>query len=406
MAKTEKFGVLIEGKETVSKSAKKAGTAMKTFGQKVKDTSLLVKAAFIGMGIVVARFFKSLIDLTIESERAQARLEQQFINLGIATETNIKSIKILADQLQESTGFSNDAFVSSAALAASYGLNAKQIGALLPAMADMAAFTSKTTGSMAQLEDMVKLMGYVMEGQTGRLKLMGITMTDLQKELISTGDRTQKFATFLEAVEMNAGGVAKAMNDLASGDMQDLKNSFADLKKEIGSTFMPVLGRMSVFFSERLREFNIGMDIWASKAVKVKLAMEAIFTDMKWEEAKAEMAEIDKILEEQIKKWTGHQKVVFDDTQTIFENTDATEENTKAKIKNKDAIDALANSLKNLTEIERAQTLGYAADITGSQGGPVAVIIGETENGRPIWGQPGTVYSPSTGTATNEADTD
>lgn len=239
-------------KKTTSSAKKTASRVTKSF----KEMSLAIKAAFVIVGVVVVREFSKIIELTGQAEKAQARLEQQFKNLGIATEENLLAMKLLADQLQKTTGISNDAFISAAALAGSYGLNAQQIVKLLPALADLAAFTAKSSGQMVDLENTVKLMGFVLEGQIGRLKLMGITMTDAQKTMIRTGDSAERLSGFLEAVEANAGGIAEAMGKTAAGQIDIFKAELEDARKEIGEQFIPILAKMGNAVSKELKDIK------------------------------------------------------------------------------------------------------------------------------------------------------
>jgi len=229
----------------LKKAAKSSVKTTKGFISSFKKASVAIKLAWVAIGAIVIRTFRNIIEATKQAEFAQARLEQQFKNVGIATEANFREINRLADELQRTTGLSNDAVVSSAALAASYNLNFQQIKNLLPALADLTAFTTKTTGAQSNMEDSVKLMGFVLEGQIGRLKLLGITMTDTQKRMIETGSQADRLSAFLQAVETNAGGVAKAMGDTAAGEMEQFKQAMADIVKDIGENVLPALAGLA-----------------------------------------------------------------------------------------------------------------------------------------------------------------
>jgi hypothetical protein len=248
-------------KDNFTKVLKKANNSVEKTSTKLtksfKKATESIKAGWIAIGIAIAfavKWMKNLIFLTGEAQRAQARLTTQFKNVGIASEENFEKINQLANKLQDLTGISNDQIISSAALAASYNLNFEQVEKLLPALVDLAAFTAKASGSQVQMEDTVKLMGFVLEGQIGRLKLMGITMSDVQKEMIATGTRAEKLAAFLEAVEVNAGGVAEAMGDTAIGSINRFGNALDDLKKTIGEELLPVLADVAETFTKIFAE--------------------------------------------------------------------------------------------------------------------------------------------------------
>ena len=316
-----------EFSKVIKKSTTSAKKASASITKSFKDASLAIKAAFVAIGFAVVKVFNDIIQKTSVSEQALARMVQQFKNVGIASEENILAIRKLANQLQDQTGQSNDAFISSAALAASYNLNAKQIALLLPALADLTAFTTKTTGAASKMEDAVKLMGFVLEGQIGRLKLIGITMTDAQKAMIATGTSAERLTAFLEAVETNAGGVARAMGETFTGQMNVARQSLADLEKEIGNTLLPTMGRFATFVKKRLKEFDIGVSVLSARFAKARLAVSAFLQAN--QEAFAELPkrfkEIDILLEEDIRLRAGLVDIEN-------ELTDATVEGTKQQI--------------------------------------------------------------------------
>lgn len=343
--------VLRKAKETGSKTAQ-------TIGQKFAKMGTAMKVVWATVGFVAFRFFRDLIKLTTQAEAAQARLVQQFKNVGIFSEQNIQSINRLANEIQDSTGISNDAIVSSAALAASYGLTATQIGELLPALADLTAFTSKSTGAQSQMEDTVKLMGFVLEGQVGRLKLMGITFTDVQKEMIATGTKAQKLTSFLEAVATNAGGVAAAMGGENLAQIKKFGNTFDDLKKEIGTQFSPVLAKTSTFMTRQLKNWDKGITIVAAKAAKFRTLIGGAYDLKPLNEINEELASIDKQLDDILDQMNGVDEINFDDTaasvqETVKSFSDMNKELTELNTLRQDALileGAESTEFKNLNK--------------------------------------------------------
>lgn len=313
-------------------SAKSTATSITTRFQKM---GLAMKAVWLAIGIAVVQAFRKIISNTEEAELATARLQQQLINLGIAGEDTLKKFQILANQLQTTTGISNDAFISTAALTASYQLNAKQISEVLPILADLTAFTRKTTGQQKQLEDSVILMGQAMKGAAGRLEQMGITLSDVQRELLLTGTRSEKLAAFMQAVTDNAGGLAEAMGKTTTGEINNFKNTMADLGKEIGSVILPILGFFAnglVKLSQTLKAVTVG----ASAGIqKLGASFKLFFKLLKGEgvEAAEEFEDsIRKITEEaerQIEEIAGLSKVQFENTEAVKELADSYEGLTK-----------------------------------------------------------------------------
>lgn len=318
----------------LNKAKSKAKTTASSVSSYFKKSSLAIKAAWVAVGYVVVKVFKSIISSTMAAEQAMARLVQQLKNQGIYTERNVESFKKLANQLQGLTGISNDEIVSTIALAASYKLNAKQLQEVLPSLLDLGAFTAKATGAQRDLESTVILMGYALKGAVGRMELMGITFTDVQKEMLKTGDRAQRLNVFMKAVADNAGGVAEAMGVTATGQIEIFKQSLADLGKEIGSVMLPILAKWATSIKNAITDFKIGVAVIVAWSRKAKIAVEAIFTKKTWAEAKKEMEIIDKALEEIVYEIKGLGELIFDETESAGEGVSNLAEEFKKLKKN------------------------------------------------------------------------
>jgi hypothetical protein len=362
----ERVEIEFLGKDKVTNVLKKIQNKVTNTASRVKkswqQSSLAVKAAWAAVGFVIVRTFQDIIAKTMEAELAQARMVQQFENVGIAAEQNIKAINQLANELQRKTVFSNDEIVSAAALAASYQLNAKQIEELLPALADLTAFTRKSTGQMSQFEDSVKLMGFVLEGQVGRLKLLGITMTETQKEILATGTATERLAVFLEAVQSNAGGLAEAMGETASGSVIQFRNEIDDLKKEIGGELLPAFAGFLKGISKFIKFFKVGLETIGASIAKVIIRLQAMkraftegFTETR-EWIESETNRIDELLKENVKDIWGFSQ---ESSEALGNIDDAIQETSKNYASLVQDVRELDKARKDALIAEGAQSALY-----------------------------------------------
>jgi len=306
--------------KVLNNSKKKANTTAKSVGDSFKKASLAVKAAWVAVGIILIRVFKDMIDKTKEAEQATARLTQALKNQGFWTEQNIDGLRQLADQLQDTTTFSNDAIVSAMAMLASFQLNAKQIKEMTPLLLDLATMTSKTGGSMMDLESAAKQVGIALGGQPGMLTRMGIKLSDLQTEQLKVAKGQDQINILMEVFRQNAGGLAVAAGETATGAMIQFTNALDDLKKEIGFGLFPALAKIAKFFTRQMKYFNAGMSILAAKATKLSIAFEAIFTKKTFEEARLQWDWIDKKLDEELDKIGGIGDAVVDETGKVSDS--------------------------------------------------------------------------------------
>ena len=218
----------LESKKTtkeMSSGFKKAGEFVKKFRLKI----LAVVAALF----VMVKVIKATITAFKAQEQAVARLSAALENQGFFTEENVKSLTDQAAALQKVTQFGDEQIISGQAMLASFALNTEQIKKMTPAMLDLAIMTQKTTGAQSDLESIAKLVGIALGGQAGRLVQMGIKLSEAEKKELTLASATEKINVLFKIFQKNAGGLAVAVGETATGAIDKLKNKIGDfLEKE------------------------------------------------------------------------------------------------------------------------------------------------------------------------------
>ena len=213
----------LESKKTTKEMRsgfKKAGAAIKKF-----KTHILAAVAVM---YVMVKAVKSIVLAYKAQEQAEARLSAALQNQGQYTEENVRSLTEQAAALQKVTQFGDEQIISGQAMLASFALNTDQIKKMTPAMLDLAIMTQKTTGSQSDLESIAKLVGIALGGQAGRLVQMGIKLSEAEKKELTLATATEKINVLFEIFQKNAGGLAVAVGETATGSIDKLSNKISD----------------------------------------------------------------------------------------------------------------------------------------------------------------------------------
>jgi len=237
MAKQEKFGVLIEGKETVSPAAKKAERGFKKFGSAVAAVKVQI-VAFVAAMYTAVRVISSAVKAFASQEQAVARLTQALKNQNEYTRANIRELTDQAKALQKLTVFGDEQIISGQAMLASFALTTKQLKEMTPRLLDVATMTAKTTGEMMDLEGAAKFVGMALGGQAGRLTQAGIRLNDYQKASFQAANETERFNMLIEIFDQNAAGLAISVGETATASVKKLKNAFFDLNEQVGKAVL------------------------------------------------------------------------------------------------------------------------------------------------------------------------
>lgn len=194
---------------------------VQSFGTKVgswvKENRLMLAAAFTAITV----FAKKSVDAYGEQEVAVAKLVKALENQGIASDATVNHLQSLASELQNLTGYGDEAIISMQALLTTFGLQGDTLDRATRATLDMASAQGVDLTAAAQL------VGKAFVGETGALSRYGI--------IVDKGlDSTQKFEAVMKQLETRFGGTAQATASTFAGQIKIMGAAFSDLQEEIG----------------------------------------------------------------------------------------------------------------------------------------------------------------------------
>jgi hypothetical protein len=167
-------------------------------------------------------FLFDAVAASSESETALNNLQSALERTGQATKENIDSFKALAERIQQTTAFEDDAVVSAGALIQTLG---RLSGEGLNRATDAAVNLSAALG--IDLESAATLVGKAANGNVTALQKLGI---EVKKGITDS----ETFANTLKILEDRFSGSAAAQTKTFAGSLSQLKNVYDDVLEGIG----------------------------------------------------------------------------------------------------------------------------------------------------------------------------
>ncbi len=207
--------------ETALKDVEKA--AEKT-GDKITGSILkaeVIKAAAIKVGRYLYDGFKSSINAAMESENAVNRLNQSLANAGRYSIAASQDMQKFAASLQQTTTLTDEAVMSSLALANNYARSNEEAKKLTQAAIDMAAATGVSA------ETAIRTLGASLNGMGASLGKVVPQVKGLTEEQLRAGAALDLIANRFK------GAAANEINTFA-GALKQLENLWGDVGEETG----------------------------------------------------------------------------------------------------------------------------------------------------------------------------
>ncbi len=228
------------------KASKQAGTSISKLGK------ILGGLALAGGGLFLAKkgfdlftnaiknslgFLKESIKLTGEQELQEKKLAQAMKSTGKFTEKTFKSFKTYAKELQEVTRSGDEAILSVMAMLQTFKLEEDVLKDATLATLDLAAATGQ------DLQSAAILLGKAAVGEIGTLSRYGIIIDQAKF-------RAEGFQVVLDELATEFGGQAQAQAETFIGRMDQMKNTFGDIREDLGNAFIPTLTRLTEWFTK------------------------------------------------------------------------------------------------------------------------------------------------------------
>ncbi len=186
------------------------------------------------IGGVMTAFFAKSISEAVKAEAAEMKLRQALSNVEGASKTGADMLLKYAEALQQTTGIEDEEIKISEPRLATFGLNEKQIAALIPRILDMATARARATGEEINLAEATMAVGRAV---TGHMDLLGRQGVVISEETKRTGD----FNLMLKDLDKAFGGAAVAAGQTFAGQMRILKVNIGETMEQIGSRLLPIL---------------------------------------------------------------------------------------------------------------------------------------------------------------------
>jgi Holliday junction resolvasome RuvABC endonuclease subunit len=221
-----------------------------------KKMATVGAVAFAGIGAAVGLSVKAYA----ESERSQRQLEHAIIGVSKGTKDQVQQVNDLTMALQKKAGIDGDALNAGIAQLSTFGLQSKTVVALTKSLADLTVNQKGVTASTDDYIGSANIMQKALNGQFGKLELMGIRFTPLQQKLIQFGTETERVAALNEGFAQNL----RETTDTVSGydvSMAKLNQQFGEIQETIGKALQPALTKLA----EAILPVMTKMTEWADK---------------------------------------------------------------------------------------------------------------------------------------------
>lgn len=177
---------------------------------------------------------------SIQAQGPEAYKKSKAELLGVAS--NLQKVGVIGDEVS----------LSGMQQLATFQLNSKQIGTLSGGMGDLLAQQKGLNATQGDAVNIANMIGKAMGGQVGALSRVGISFTKAQAEAIKTGDATQRAAVIAQVLKDNVGGVNKALAATDQGKIQQMNNTWGDMKELVGMKILPLQAKFAGWFTSVL----------------------------------------------------------------------------------------------------------------------------------------------------------
>lgn len=201
-------------------------------------------AAAFSVGAII-QFGKETLEASAAQTEAETKLETIMKQRMKSTDAQIQKIKELTAVQQKNGVIGDEVQLAGAQQLATFLKQEQSLNKLIPAMNNLAAQQKGVNATSSDMTSIANLMGKAMNGNVGALKRVGISFTDAQAEVLKYGTEEEKAAMLSQVITDNVGEMNSKLLETDAGKIQQAKNSFGDLKEEIGAKLLPVLADLA-----------------------------------------------------------------------------------------------------------------------------------------------------------------
>lgn len=210
----------------------KAGGFMGKIGA-LAGPATAVAGALVGAGAAALDFAKA----AAEDEQSAKSLANVLKQTAGASDAQVAGAEKWITATSKSVAIADDELRPALQRLAGATHDTDAAQGLLTQALDIAAGTGKP------LTTVVEALTKAQLGQMGGLSKLGLAVTDAQGRQLSLG-------TVLEQSKQSFGGLAAAATDTASGGMAKASIAMGEMKEQIGSWLLPILGKLGAFMTD------------------------------------------------------------------------------------------------------------------------------------------------------------
>lgn len=246
--------------QAIAPHAKAAGVASgKTIAANIGSTMQsigggMMKAGAIATAVSVPIIagIKSALSAYEVQTAAETKLTEIYKTRMGATKQAAQATMDYASALQKEGVIGDEVMLSGAQQVATFAKMPETVNTLLPAMNNLLAQQKGYNATAEDATGIANLMGKALMGQTGALTRVGISFDETQAAILKTGTEEEKAAVLAQVITENVGNMNQTLADTPLGKIQQMKNTFGDLKEQLGAQFAPVLQQIAEFVSAKI----------------------------------------------------------------------------------------------------------------------------------------------------------
>jgi hypothetical protein len=251
MANEIKLVLTIDGKQAIAEVkntdavVKSLYQSFKYGKQEINGLTTAISQGFTNARDIIQGFKETYSAITsivnaslvsyLNQERANIQLATALKQTGNYTNAAYQSLQQYASQLQQTTTFGDDQYISVMAQLHAMGLNTKQTKEATIQTANLAALMGTDLNSAA------RIMADTFNGNAG---MIGRYIKGLDESVIKSGDLN----AIINLLNASIGGQAEALGETSYGAVIKFNNAIDDLKENVGqataSVFMPFVNHI------------------------------------------------------------------------------------------------------------------------------------------------------------------
>lgn len=250
---------IVGDSKSLERAFGRAGSASDSFASKMGGGALKVAkvtafatAATAGLAGVVGT---KLVKAAMESEKVQARMQQQLKALGISYDAHASKIDKVIEKTSMLSGLDDEDLTDSFA-------NLTRVTGDVNRALELTALTADVArGKNVSLEQATSIVTKAQLGQLGALKRMGIEIhpvteaqdalkastdkaTDAQVKAAKAADQTATRQAAVAALQQKFGGAAEAYGRTTQGAIDRASVAWGNLQETLGAKLLPVVTRV------------------------------------------------------------------------------------------------------------------------------------------------------------------